>query len=58
MSRTDLANMVGTAKETLVRSLQEFKRSHLIETTSKSIRITDRQGIIKEANLTGQMRKK
>jgi CRP-like cAMP-binding protein len=58
MSRTDLANMVGTAKETLVRLLQEFKRSHLIEITGKSIRIVDRQGIIKEANLIGQGRKK
>lgn len=59
MSRTDLANMVGTAKETLVRLLQEFKRDHLIETTTgKGIRIIDRQGIIKEANLMGHGRKK
>lgn len=58
MSRTDLANMVGTAKETLVRLLQEFKRNDLIEIIGKSIRIVDRQGIIKEANLIGQGRKK
>jgi CRP-like cAMP-binding protein len=54
MSRTDLANMVGTAKETLVRLLQEFKRSGLIVTTSKTIRITNRKGIINLANLMGQ----
>jgi CRP-like cAMP-binding protein len=58
MSRTDLANMVGTAKETVVRLLQVFKRSHLIETTSKSISIIDRQGIVGEANLIGRGVKK
>lgn len=53
LSRTDLANMVGTAKETLVRLLQDFKQSGLIEKTDKMIRILDRKGIIKEANLMG-----
>lgn len=53
LSRTDLANMVGTAKESLVRLLQDFKRAGLIEKTSKSIRIIDRKGLIKEANLMG-----
>lgn len=54
MSRTDLANMVGTAKETLVRLLQEFKRDKLIEANGRIIRITNRKGIIKEANMMGQ----
>lgn len=58
LSRTDLANMVGTAKETLVRLLQDFKRSGLIEKTEKTIRIVDRKGLIKEANLTGLNSKK
>lgn len=58
MSRTDLANMVGTAKETLVRLLQQFKRDRLIDTTSKTIRITNRKGLIAEANLMGQNSKK
>lgn len=53
LSRTDLANMVGTAKESLVRLLQEFNRAGLIEKTSKTIRIIDRKGVIKEANLMG-----
>jgi CRP-like cAMP-binding protein len=53
LSRTDLANMVGTAKETLVRLLQEFNQAGLIEKTNKMIRIIDRKGIIKEANLMG-----
>jgi CRP-like cAMP-binding protein len=54
MSRTDLANMVGTAKETLVRLLQEFKRDNLVEASGRIIRITNRKGIIKEANMSGQ----
>jgi len=58
LSRTDLANMVGTAKETLVRLLQEFKQGGLIEKTDKMIRIIDRKGVIKEANLTGLNPKK
>lgn len=53
MSRTDLANMVGTAPETLVRLLQEFKGAGLIEKTFKTIKILDRKGIIKEANMMG-----
>ena len=58
LSRTDLANMVGTAKENLVRLLQEFKKSGLIEKTDKTIRIIDRKNLIKEANLTGFSRKR
>jgi CRP-like cAMP-binding protein len=53
MSRTDLANMVGTAKETLVRLLQEFKGAGLIEKSGKTIKILNRKGIIKEANMMG-----
>jgi CRP-like cAMP-binding protein len=58
MSRTDLANIVGTAKETLVRLLHDFKRDGLIESNGRIIRITNRKGIIKEANLMGQNSKK
>ena len=58
LSRTDLASMVGTAKENLVRLLQEFKKTGLIEKTGKTIRILDRKNLIKEANLTGFGRKR
>lgn len=54
MSRTDLANMIGTAKETLARLLKDFRHKKLIQTSSKAIWITDRNGIIAEANLMGQ----
>lgn len=58
LSRSDLANIVGTAKETLVRLLQDFKRAGLIEKTSRTIRIIDRKGMIREANLMGSNPKK
>jgi len=58
LSRSDLANMVGTAKEGLVRQLQEFTRAGLIEKTDHAIRIVDRKGLIREANLTGLNLKK
>ena len=58
LSRTDLASMVGTAKETLVRLLQDFQRAGLIEKTNKIIRIIDRKGVIKEANLMGSNSKR
>lgn len=58
LSRTDLANMVGTAKETLVRILQEFTHAGLVEKTGKAIRILDRKGLVKEANLMGSKQKK
>jgi len=37
LSREDLANMVGTATETLVRLLQEFKKEGTIELNAKKI---------------------
>ncbi|HEX5167659.1 MAG TPA: Crp/Fnr family transcriptional regulator [Cyclobacteriaceae bacterium] len=58
MSRTDLANMVGTAKESLVRLLQDFKKIGLIEKTDKTIMVLDKKGMIKEANLMGMESKK
>jgi CRP-like cAMP-binding protein len=58
LSRADLANMIGTAKETLVRLLQEFKATKLIETNGKSIRILDKPGVIKAASLMGHNSRK
>ncbi|HYV93961.1 MAG TPA: Crp/Fnr family transcriptional regulator [Chitinophagales bacterium] len=50
MSRGDLANMIGTAKETLVRLLHDFKDEQLIETSGRIIRILDKKGLVKVAN--------
>lgn len=39
VSRDDLASMVGTANETISRTLADFKEEHLIEKEGSSIRI-------------------
>ncbi|MES2679483.1 MAG: response regulator [Bacteroidota bacterium] len=41
ISREDLANMVGTATESLIRTLSEFKEDKLIEIKGSSITIVD-----------------
>ena len=51
LTRDDLANMVGTATETLIRLLHEFKEDGLISTQGRKIRIEDPQGLVRTANL-------
>lgn len=41
VSRDDLASKAGTAKETLIRTLSDFKQEGLIDTNGKSIIIQD-----------------
>lgn len=50
ISREDLASMVGTAKESLVRMLKDFKEEKLISTKGRVIYIEDYQGLIKVSN--------
>lgn len=49
LTREDLANIVGTATESLIRLLNQFKKESLIETKGRKIKITDTQGIIRAA---------
>lgn len=51
VSREDLANIVGTATETAIRILSEFKSEKLIELSGKKIKITDREKLIKAAHV-------
>ena len=46
LSREDLANMVGTATETLVRLLQELKKEGIIEINGKKITVLKRKTLI------------
>jgi CRP-like cAMP-binding protein len=46
LSREDLANMVGTATETVVRLLQEFRKSGIIELSGKKILILKTKELI------------
>ena len=45
VSREDLANMVGTAKESLIRMISEFKKEGLVDTEGQKIRIINAKGI-------------
>lgn len=45
VSREDLANMVGTAKESLIRVLSDFKKAALIESEGTEIRVLDIEGL-------------
>ena len=51
LSREELASVVGTAIETLVRALSDLKRENLIETEKKKIRILDIPGLLRVSNL-------
>jgi len=50
LSREDLSNIVGTAVETLVRLLHDFKDEGLIETEGKKIRVLNAKALVKIAN--------
>jgi CRP-like cAMP-binding protein len=50
MSRDDLANLVGTARENAVRVLTEFKEAGIIETKGRTIIVHDVNMLIKIAN--------
>jgi CRP/FNR family transcriptional regulator len=43
LPREDIANIVGTATETVIRLLSEFKTDKLIEVDGKKIRLLDKQ---------------
>ncbi len=47
LSREDLANLVGTATETVIRLLSEFKQDELIEIKGRKIRILDKPALLK-----------
>ena len=45
LSRTDIANVVGTATEACIRTLASFKNENLIATSGKLIKIKDQRGL-------------
>jgi CRP-like cAMP-binding protein len=50
MSRDDLASLVGTARENVVRMLSEFKAEGTVETKGRKIIVLDVKKLIKIAN--------
>ncbi len=53
ISREDLANIVGTATETVIRLLSEFKADKLIAFEGKKITILDAKGLARIADFYG-----
>jgi CRP-like cAMP-binding protein len=51
LTREELANIVGTATESVIRLLSEFKQDQLIELNGRKIRIRDEAGLIRIGNL-------
>jgi CRP-like cAMP-binding protein len=51
INRDDLASMVGTAKESVVRVLKDFKEEELIMSKGRSIFILNTEGLLKACNL-------
>ena len=45
ISREDYANLVGTATESAIRILSQFKKEGLISTTGKHVKIEDLEGL-------------
>lgn len=51
LSREEIANLVGTATESTIRLLSEFRKDGLIDLDGKKISFLDMQGLVKTANL-------
>src|SRR5437667_8180145 len=47
LTREDLANIVGTATETIIRLLSEFKDKKIIELDHKKIKILNQQALLR-----------
>jgi CRP-like cAMP-binding protein len=50
MSRDDLANLVGTARENVVRTLSSFKSEGILETRGRKIIVLDIKKLVQAAN--------
>jgi CRP/FNR family transcriptional regulator len=51
LSREELANLVGTATETVIRLLSEFKSDNMIALDGKKIKIIDLDELVQTANI-------
>jgi CRP/FNR family transcriptional regulator len=51
LSREDIANIVGTATETAIRVLSEFKSEKIIDLKGKKIQVINTEALMKAANV-------
>ena len=49
LSREDLANFVGTATETLIRLIKDFKEEGIVEVQTRKIHVLDRERLLQIA---------
>ncbi|MBA5628673.1 Crp/Fnr family transcriptional regulator [Moheibacter lacus] len=47
LTREEMANLIGTATESAIRLISEFKADHLIEVEGRKIKILDHQKLVK-----------
>jgi CRP/FNR family transcriptional regulator len=52
LTREEIANIVGTATESVIRLLADFKKSGLIVLKGRKIEIVKQHALIREAHLT------
>ena len=52
LTREEIASVVGTAPESVIRTLSDFKADKLITTNGRVIRLTNLRGLARIANLT------
>lgn len=55
LTREELANIVGTATESVIRLLSEFKSDKLVELNGRKIRIINKKGLEKISNVLSRM---
>ncbi len=51
LSREDVANIAGTATETIIRLLSDFNKEKLIALTGKKIQLLDKNKLVRTANV-------
>jgi CRP/FNR family transcriptional regulator, polysaccharide utilization system transcription regulator len=51
LTREEMANLVGTATESVIRLLSEFREDHIIELQGRKIKITNLASLTKTANM-------
>lgn len=52
LTREEIANIVGTATETVIRLLSDFKSDNIIELNGKKIRVLDMKKLVRTANMS------
>lgn len=55
LTREEIADIVGTAPESLIRMLSDLKADNIIETHGRRIRLVDHKALVQTANLSSSI---